>query len=271
MSQLMISEDDRVCDLLPASVENFALLTKKALKNSKDWTCLHPFHIQDALQVLVRQRIGRSLLPYLVVYGPGVHPGATDQKMISVGLELYGFLAAASLGEFRNWNRKKKDIHQATWNLRIEGGPLDNVFCPQADTLWEIEQYVIGTIKGQGLPLGAIEKGHTRLRAGIFVNRHVFCKVKDGKPEKNLAKNFCRGNFVKVSVQFGIERKLYPKPGDVIVCLQLNQVIQLVPARETGEGKVIPSLDIEGDDAEDMEAEDEVQVQVQDLAFQQIY
>ncbi|KAI0033064.1 hypothetical protein K488DRAFT_70179 [Vararia minispora EC-137] len=304
MSQIMISQDKRVCDLLPLSVVKVTHLATKPSTNTKDWTCLHPLYIEEFVQVLARQRIGRALLPYSVVYGSGVHPGATDDKMISVGLELYGYLATASLGLFGNWNMRGKDIHRATWNLRLEGGLLDDIFCQQADALWEIEQYIVGTIQGQGLPVRDIEQGRARLRAGIFVNRRVFCKVRDGKPEKNLAKvgpaakyhnqwripdtpqlgqrrqdgtiapcrpeRIRRGDFVKVSVQFAVERKIYPRLGNVTLRLHLNQVIQLVPAWETGEGKdvqVIPALFIEGDDVEDSQAE----IMVEEPGFQEIF
>ncbi|KAI0034600.1 hypothetical protein K488DRAFT_83785 [Vararia minispora EC-137] len=300
MSQIMISNEERVCDLLPASVVNMTHLATRASTNSKDWTCLDPFHIEELVQVIAREEVGRFRLPYSVVYAPGVHPGGTNQKMISVGLELYGYLAALSLGQYGNWNMKRKDIHRATWNLRIEGGPLDDVFCQQADALWEIEQFIIGSIKGEGLPVRVIEQECAQLWAGIFVNCRVFWKVRGGKPEKNLAKvgpaakyhkhwhipdtpqlgqrhqdgsigpcrpeHFRRGDFVKVSVQFGVERNMHPSPGDVTVRLQLNQVIQLVPARETGEYKIIPTLDIEEDEPDETHAE----VEVEEVAFQQI-
>ncbi|KAI0037207.1 hypothetical protein K488DRAFT_81430 [Vararia minispora EC-137] len=91
---------------------------------------------------------------------------------------------------------------------------------------------------------------------GTAYSSIVACSIRDGKPEKTLAKvgpaakyheqwripdtlqlgqqredgtigecgpdHFRSGDFVKVLVQFGVERKIHPTLGDVNVRLQLN-------------------------------------------------
>ncbi|KAI0029770.1 hypothetical protein K488DRAFT_88398 [Vararia minispora EC-137] len=280
MSQIIVFKDKRVCDLLPLSVATFSQLPAKPSKDTNEWTSIRPTLIQDFIRVVPRPKVQRAYLPYAVVYAGGVHPGTTDKKMTTVGLELYGYLAHVHVGECGNWTLIEEDIPRATWNLRIVGGPLSDIFNQQADALWEIEQHVLASIQGHGLSVADMEKGREELRQGIFVNCRVFHKVRDGKPERNLAtsgpaakyhakwripdcpqlgqrqqngtiracrpEQFRRGDFVQLSVQFSVERKIFPKRGSVNLRLQLNQIILLVPAKDTGEAKAVPSLDIEG-------------------------
>ncbi|KAI0030117.1 hypothetical protein K488DRAFT_88054 [Vararia minispora EC-137] len=272
MSQILVSKDKRVCDLLPSSVATFSQLPAKPSKDINEWMCLRPTLIEEFIRVVPRPKIQAAYLPYAVMYAGGVHPGTTDNKMTTVGLELYGYLAHVNVGECGNWTTLEDHIPRATWNLRIVGGPLSDILNQQADALWEIEQHIVASIQGHGLSVADVENGRARLWQGIF--------VRDGKPEKNLAKTgpaakyhatwripdcpqlgqrqqdgtiracrpgqFRRGDFVQLSVQFAVERKTFPKRGSVNVRLQLNQIIMLVPAKQTGEGKTIPSLDIEG-------------------------
>ncbi|KAI0026817.1 hypothetical protein K488DRAFT_91824 [Vararia minispora EC-137] len=280
MSQILVSKDKRVCDLLPSRVATFSQLPARPSNNINEWTCLRPTLIQEFIRVVPRPKVQPAYLPYAVVYVCGVHPGTTNNRMTTVGLELYGYLAHVHVGEYGNWTMNEEDIPRATWNLRIVAGPLSDIFDQQADALWEIEQHIVASIQGHGLSVADMEKGRARLRQGIFVNRRVFQKVRDSKPEKNLVnvgpaakyhanwripdcpqlgqrqqdgtitacrpEQFRRGDFVQLSVQFAVKRKIFPKRGSVNVRLQLNQMIMLVPAKHTGEGKVIPSLDIEG-------------------------
>ncbi|KAI0027200.1 hypothetical protein K488DRAFT_91157 [Vararia minispora EC-137] len=270
MSQIIVFKDKRVCDLLPSSVATFSQLPVKPSKDTNDWTCLRPALIQDFIRVVPHPKVQPAYLPYAVVYASGVHPGSTDNRMTTVGLELYGYLSHVHIGEYGNWTMHEEDIPRASWNLRIVGGPLSDIFEQQADALWEIEQHIVASIQGHGLSVVDMEKGRARLRQGIF--------VRDGKPEKNLVKSgpaakyqanwripdcpqlgqrqaagtiracrpehFRRGDFVQLSVQFSVERKMFPKRGSVNVRLQLNQIILLVPAKETGEGKVRSFEDI---------------------------
>ncbi|KAI0027172.1 hypothetical protein K488DRAFT_91212 [Vararia minispora EC-137] len=274
-----VSEGKRVCDLLPPSVVTCTPLPPASSLDANDWTCLHPAHIEDFLRVVPRPRIAPVFIPYAVVYANGIYPGISDKRTISVGLELYGYLSHVHVGENGNWTQLEEDIPRATWNLRIVGGPLSDIFERQADVLWDIEQHIIASIQGHGLTVSEEENGRAQMREGIFITRRVFHKVRKGKPVNNLAKGiaaqfhhtwripdtprlgqrladgtvrasapgrFRRGDFVQVSVQFSVDRKLSPTPSEVIVRLLLKQIVLLVPAKDTGVGKIMPSLMIEG-------------------------
>ncbi|KAI0028914.1 hypothetical protein K488DRAFT_73392 [Vararia minispora EC-137] len=284
MSQIKVTEDKRVCDLLPPAVVSFVNLPAKPPTNVVDWTCIHPAHIQEFIRVLPRPNNHLSVLPYAVVYAPEVYPGSTDFKTVSVGLQLYGYIASARVGEHGNWDMTERGIPRALWNLRIVGGPLAEVFRQQADALWDIEQFIIASIRGHGLSVADEEKGRAHFRKSIFIAQRVFHKVRNGKPEKNLAKGlaaqydrkwripevpqfgerlqdgtirpyrqerFRRGDFVQVSVQFDTQSSLPPSGDDVVVRLLLRQLILLVPAADTGAGKIIPGLEIRGEKKED--------------------
>ncbi|KAI0027030.1 hypothetical protein K488DRAFT_74876 [Vararia minispora EC-137] len=179
--------------------------------------------------------------------------------MISVGLELYGYLSHVHVGELGNWTLKDEDIPRATWNLRIVGGPLSDIFIRQADALWDIEQHIIACIQGHGLSVSDVENGRRNgkpeknlVKTAVTAKHHRKWRIPDvpqlGRRQADGSVRACtpgyfrRGDFMQVSIQFSVERKLDPTPGDVIVRRYLKQIVLLVPAKDTGEGKVIPRL-----------------------------
>ncbi|KAI0030510.1 hypothetical protein K488DRAFT_87708 [Vararia minispora EC-137] len=279
MSQLITQQNVRVCDLYPkAAVGLEHLPPDPPCHDARDWSCLSPTQLQHLVQVFARPRPHRGLIPYAVVYRPGIHPECTESKAVGVGLQLYGYLQSVNVGALGTWDSTRDGIRRATWNIRLVSGPLKDAFNQQADALWDMEQFILANVVGHGLEVEAVEQGRERVRSSIYVARRVFQKVRDGKPVVNLAKtgpagkyhaewrvpevpqlgkrlpngtiessqpeNFRRGDFVQVTVQFDVERQLLPRPAKMKVRLKLNQLILLVPAQQTGDGQVVPSLSL---------------------------
>ncbi|VDB95733.1 unnamed protein product [Peniophora sp. CBMAI 1063] len=166
------------------------------------------------------------------------------------------------------WDGTEAGAIGAVQFVDIGPGKLAAPFRAQADTLYEVEQFIIATIRGGGLPVHLQDVMKRRRREGLHLVSRVFTKVGPNTPaaiistgaasqiikkwriidsvrlgqrgEDNVVRNTCAatfspGDFVQATIKFDVESvqsSSRHEPPVVRIRHHLKSLVQLVSARD---------------------------------------
>lgn len=221
-------DGERIVDDYPGDTAVvFGAFYDKETNELEPWRSI-PRNVDLSLYMCVvpGKRRGSAIREYRVLYSPAIRPHTKPNCPWSVTVSLYGFLDSMNLSVTGNWdkcvqmpdlctftpsNRSRllstlKGAPKALQWIKLTGGRLCEPFKSQGLALSDLEQHIIGTVRGCGLPFDDKDAMVRYRQRELKVGRRVFDKVRTNISQSAVS----RTNSRRPQVTANTPPSIYP-------------------------------------------------------------
>ncbi|VDC05037.1 unnamed protein product [Peniophora sp. CBMAI 1063] len=184
MSYLLHEDGQRIVDDYPgdASVIYGAFYDKET-DVLEPWRSIpRNIDLSRYMYIVPGQRRGSAVREYRILYQPTIRPHDNANCPWSVTLALYGFIDSMNLSPTGNWNQTLQGARTALQWIKLTGGRIRGPFRAQGLALSEVEQHIIGTLRGCGLPVTDQNAMKRNRQKELKLGRRVFEMVTKQTP-----------------------------------------------------------------------------------------